>query len=257
MAELDGRVALVTGATRGLGAATARALAAEGAKVIVTDIDDASAVAEEIGGIALQHDVTSEADWARVMSTAKDQAGGLDILVNNAGLFIMKSLLETTLDDWRRLHAVNCEGVFLGCRAAVPLLAERAQQWPGGSSIINLSSVAGLRGSAGVSCYNSTKGAVRLFTKGIALELAAARIRVNSVHPGVIDTDMGTDLIHQFSGAWGVGNNEGRDQVANLHPLGHLGAPVDVANAVTFLASDRSAFITGSEVVVDGGMTAR
>ncbi|QJQ33448.1 SDR family oxidoreductase [Sphingomonas lacunae] len=257
MSELNGRVALVTGASRGLGAAAARALAAEGARVIVTDIADASAVADEIGGIALTHDVTSEEDWARVIGVAKEEAGGLDILVNNAGLFIMRPLLETTLDDWRRLHAVNCEGVFLGCRAAVPLMAERAQQWPGGASIINLSSVAGLRGSPGVSCYNSTKGAVRLFTKGIALELAASRIRVNSIHPGVIDTDMGTDLIHQFSGVWGVGNNEGRDQVAGLHPLGRLGAPVDIANAVAFLASDRSAFMTGSEVVVDGGMTAR
>lgn len=257
MSELAGRVALVTGASRGLGAASARALASAGAKVIVTDIADATAIADEIGGIALRHDVTSEEDWASVIAAIRSEAGGLDILVNNAGLFMMKSLLETTLDDWRRLHAVNVDGVFLGCRAAVPLLAERATQWPGGASIINLSSVAGLRGSPGVSCYNSTKGAVRLFTKGIALELAASRIRVNSVHPGVIDTDMGTDLVGLFSTAWGVGNNEGRDQVAGLHPLGHIGAPIDVANAVTFLASDRSAFMTGSEVVVDGGMTAR
>ncbi|PKB14695.1 NADP-dependent 3-hydroxy acid dehydrogenase YdfG [Novosphingobium kunmingense] len=256
MADLDGRIALVTGASRGLGAAAARALAAAGAKVAVTDIAAPEALASEIGGLARALDVTSEDDWAATMAWIKAEAGGLDILVNNAGLWLFKPITETTLDDWRRLHAVNVEGVFLGTRAAVPLLAERAHLWRGGTAIVNLSSVAGIEGAAGATCYNSTKGAVRLFTKGCAKELAAARIRVNSVHPGVIDTDMGRHLVDDFAAAQQIGNNEVLAQVSAMHPLGHLGEPQNVADAVVFLASDRAAFSTGSEVVVDGGLSA-
>lgn len=257
MGELEGRIALVTGASQGLGAAAARALAAAGAKVALTDLKAPDDLAAELGGIARAQDVTSEADWAATMDWLRSEAGGLDILVNNAGLWLFKPITETTLEDWRRLHAVNVEGVFMGTRAAIPLLAERAAKWPGGAAIVNLSSVAGLRGAAGASCYNSTKGAVRLFTKGAALELAPARIRVNSVHPGVIETPMAKQLIDDFAAAGGVGDNESRDSVAALHPLGHMGVPANVADAITFLASDRAAFMTGSEVVVDGGMTAR
>ncbi len=256
MADLDGRIALVTGAATGLGAATARALAAAGAKVAVTDLEAPEALATEIGGIARAQDVTSEAEWAATMDWLRTELGGLDILVNNAGLWMFKPIIETTLDDWRRLHAVNVEGVFLGTRAAIPLLSERSPKWRGGSAIVNLSSVAGLQGAAGASCYNSTKGAVRLFTKGCAMELAAARIRVNSVHPGVIDTPMGRQLVDDFSHALGIGNNESLAHVSALHPLGHLGEPQNVADAVVFLASDRAAFTTGSELVVDGGMVA-
>ena len=256
MADLEGRIALVTGAATGLGAATARALAAAGAKVAVTDLAAPLELAAEIGGIARAQDVTSEAGWAETMDWLRAEAGGLDILVNNAGQWLFKSILETTLDDWRRLHAVNVEGVFMGTRAAIPLLAERAGKWRGGTAIVNLSSVAGLKGAAGASCYNSTKGAVRLFTKGCAMELAAARIRVNSVHPGVIDTQMGRQLIDDFALAQGLGNNEILAQVSAMHPLGHLGEPQNVADAVVFLASDRAAFTTGSELVVDGGMVA-
>lgn len=256
MSDLAGRVALVTGASRGLGLATARALAAAGAKVAVTDLTAPEDLAYEIGGIARAQDVTSEADWAATMEWTKAAAGGLDILVNNAGLWLFKPITETTLDDWRRLHSVNVEGVFLGTRAAIPLLAERAHLWRGGTAIVNLSSVAGLQGAAGASCYNSTKGAVRLFTKGCAVELAGARIRVNSVHPGVIDTDMGRKLVDDFAAAQGAGNNEMLAQVSAMHPLGHLGEPRNVADAVVFLASDRAAFTTGSELVVDGGLHA-
>lgn len=256
MSDLAGRVALVTGASRGLGLATARALAAAGAKVAVTDLTAPEELAHEIGGIARAQDVTSEADWAATMDWIKAETGGLDILVNNAGLWLFKPITETTLDDWRRLHSVNVEGVFLGTRAAIPLLAERAHLWRGGTAIVNLSSVAGLQGAAGASCYNSTKGAVRLFTKGCAVELAPARIRVNSVHPGVIDTDMGRKLVDDFAAAQGAGNNEMLAQVSAMHPLGHLGEPRNVADAVVFLASDRAAFTTGSELVVDGGMHA-
>ena len=256
MSDLAGRVALVTGASRGLGLATARALAAAGAKVAVTDLAAPEDLADEIGGIDRAQDVTSEADWAATMDWIKAEAGGLDILVNNAGLWLFKPITETTLDDWRRLHSVNVEGVFLGTRAAIPLLAERAHLWRGGTAIVNLSSVAGLQGAAGASCYNSTKGAVRLFTKGCAVELAGARIRVNSVHPGVIDTDMGRKLVDDFAAAQGAGNNEMLAHVSAMHPLGHLGEPRNVADAVVFLASDRAAFTTGSELVVDGGLHA-
>lgn len=256
MGDLDGRIALVTGAAKGLGAATARALAAAGAKVAVTDLAAPEDLAAEIGGVARALDVTSEADWAATMDWVRSELGGLDVLVNNAGLWLFKPILETTLDDWRRLHAVNCEGVFLGTRAAIPLLAERAHLWRGGTAIVNLSSVAGIEGAAGGTCYNSTKGAVRLFTKGCAKELAAARIRVNSVHPAVIDTDMGRKLIDDFAAAQGAGNNETLANVSAMHPLGHLGEPQNVADAVVFLAGDRSAFCTGSELVVDGGLSA-
>ncbi|MBS0481584.1 MAG: glucose 1-dehydrogenase [Proteobacteria bacterium] len=256
MADLDGRIALVTGASRGLGAATARALAAAGAKVAVTDLAAPAELAAEIGGIARAQDVTSEADWSATMDWLRAEAGGLDILVNNAGLWLFKPIAETTLDEWRRLHSVNVEGVFLGTRAAVPLLAERAARWRGGAAIVNLSSVAGIEGAAGATCYNSTKGAVRLFTKGCAKELAAARIRVNSVHPGVIDTDMAAQLVADFAAAQAVGNNESQAMVAAMHPLGNLGEPRNVADAIVFLASDRAAFTTGSELLVDGGMTA-
>lgn len=256
MAELSGRVALVTGASRGIGAAAARALAGAGAKVVVADLEAPRELADELGGLALALDVTSEAAWAEAMAAIADQAGGLDILVNNAGLFLMKPVTETSLEDWRRVHAVNVEGVFLGCRAAIPLLAARASRWSGGASIINLSSIAGLVGSAGAVCYNASKGAVRLMTKGLAMELAPARIRVNSVHPGVIETAMGDEVVAAFSAGLGVGDNEARSQLAQRHPLGRMGRVEDIAQAILHLAGDRSAFMTGSELVVDGGFTA-
>lgn len=256
MGDLDGRVALVTGASRGIGATTARALAAAGAKVIVTDLNEPSELAVEIVGLSRAQDVTSEADWADTMAFIRKEAGGLDILVNNAGLFLMKPLLDITLEEWRKLHAVNVEGVFLGTKAAIPLLAERASKWKGGTAIINLSSVAGLVGAAGASCYNASKGAVRLFTKGVALEVASAGIRVNSVHPGIIETKMGDEVVSGFSALGGVGENEARAQAAQIHPLGHMGQPQNIADAIVFLASDRAAFMTGSELVVDGGLTA-
>jgi NAD(P)-dependent dehydrogenase (short-subunit alcohol dehydrogenase family) len=190
------------------------------------------------------------------MAFVRKEAGGLDILVNNAGLFLMKPLLDITLEEWRKLHAVNVEGVFLGTKAAIPLLAERASKWKGGTAIINLSSVAGLVGAAGASCYNASKGAVRLFTKGVALEVASAGIRVNSVHPGIIETKMGDEVVSGFSVLGGVGENEARAQAAQIHPLGHMGQPQNIADAIVFLASDRAAFMTGSELVVDGGLTA-
>lgn len=257
MTNLTGRVALVTGAGRGIGAATARALAAAGASLVLSDLDAPHGLADELGGIALAQDVTDEAGWDDAMATCRDKAGGLDVLVNNAGVFLMKPLTATSLAEWRHVQAVNVEGVFLGCRAAIPLLSERAERWPGGASIVNLSSIAGLRGTAGAVCYNASKGAVRLLTKGLALELAPARIRVNSVHPGVIQTAMGDEVIAGISLAAGMGDNEARAGLTERHPLGRLGDPSNIADAIVFLAGDGSAFITGAELVVDGGITAR
>jgi NAD(P)-dependent dehydrogenase (short-subunit alcohol dehydrogenase family) len=257
MAELDGRVALVTGASRGIGAATARALAAAGATVVLTDLADTSELARELGGHARRHDVTSEADWIETVAFAKAEAGGIDILVNNAGVLTqrMEPITEIGLEEWRRVHAVNVEGVFLGCKHTVPALAERAAKWAGGAAIVNLSSVAGLVGFAGGSCYGASKGAVRLMTKCLALELAPSRVRVNSVHPGVIDTPMGGEVVQFFATASGAGDNEARALVDHLHPMGHMGAAGNIADAIVFLASDKAAFMTGSEMVVDGGLT--
>jgi len=265
--RVAGKIALVTGAARGLGAATARRLAAEGAYLIMTDLDKAGAEAAAAsliaqGGQAEAHgqDVTQEADWARVMDHIMAAHGGLDVLVNNAGIFFMKAVEMTTLDDFRRMMAVNVDSVFLGTKAAFPALRARADRWPGGGSIINLSSVAGLKGAALCSAYNASKGAVRLFTKGSALEAAQAgmKIRINSVHPGIIETDMGEDLIQQAI-AFGTigGENETRAALQQSHPIGRFGRPQDIADAILFLASDESSFMTGSELVVDGGMTAR
>ena len=257
MSDLQGRVALVTGASRGIGEATARALAEAGARVIVTDLADTAALAAEIGGLSWRQDVTDEAEWMRTIAFAQKEAGGLDILVNNAGLFLMKPVTDTSLEDWRRLHAVNVEGVFLGCKHAIPALTARAPMWSGGAAIINLSSVAGIVGSAGAVAYNASKGAVRLMTKGLAMELASRRIRVNSVHPGVIDTAMGQEVVTGLADALGVGNNVARVQVDRLHPLGHVGQVTHVADAIVYLASDKAGFMTGSEMVVDGGLTAQ
>jgi NAD(P)-dependent dehydrogenase (short-subunit alcohol dehydrogenase family) len=257
MGDLNGRVALVTGAARGIGAACARALAAKGAQVVCTDVIDASGVAAEINGISLVHDVTEDAQWADVIAATKSRYGGLDILVNNAGIFWLKPILAMTLEDWRRMQAVNVEGVFLGVKHAAPLLAERAAQWDGGASIVNMSSCAGITGSPLMSAYNASKGAVRLFTKAAALELASLKIRVNSVHPAVIDTAMGQAVIDDYvaTGVMG-GANEVRERVLASHPLGRLGRDSDIANGVAFLASDAAAFMTGSELIIDGGFTA-
>ena len=176
---------------------------------------------------------------------------------DNAGVFLAKPITATTLEEWRFVQSVNVEGVFLGHKHAIPLLAERATKWRGGTAIVNLSSVAGLRGAALCTAYNASKGAVRLLTKGAAIELAPLRIRVNSIHPGIIETDMGRGLVSDFGAAAGAGENETRDNLSRMHPLGAFGEPVNVADAVVFLASDRAAFTTGAELTVDGGLTAR
>ncbi len=250
MAQLDGKVGIVTGAASGIGAACARTLAREGAKLVLTDLDDAAGqrLAEEIGAAYLHHDVTDEAGWPAVVATAEQKFGGLHILVANAGIGIMGSAIDMSLADWRRQMAINVDGVFLTVKYGIPLMRRS-----GGGSIIMMSSVAGLRGSANLACYSATKGAVRLFAKSMALECAQARdgIRVNSVHPGIIETPIWTKLP--------PGANAPLDPhliATATVPLGVPGQAQDIANGVLFLASDASSHMTGSELVIDGGLTA-
>jgi NAD(P)-dependent dehydrogenase (short-subunit alcohol dehydrogenase family) len=257
--RVTGKIALVTGGASGIGRASALRLAGEGATVLVTDVDDAlgeAAIAEirDTGGSAdyLHHDVTSEAEWEAVMQHLAENQGGLDILVNNAGIGVGGSLLTMTLEDWRRQQAINLDGVFLGLKHGIALMKET-----GGGSVINISSVAGLKGSPNLAAYCATKGGVRLLTKGAALECARERwgVRVNSVHPGVIDTPIWTkidpDLLEEGSNAVDV------DAMAALGvPMGIPGKPEDIASGVLFLASDDSSYMTGAELVIDGGITA-
>jgi len=256
MGDLDGRVALVTGAARGIGAASARALAAAGAKVVISDIADGTETANALGGAYVKHDVTNEDQWISAVAVARDKFGGLDILVNNAGVFWVKPLAMETLEDFRRMQQINVEGVFLGLKHAIPAIAERAQRWDGGGAVVNLSSVAGIVGGPNIIAYNASKGAVRLMTKSAALEFAAQKVRVNSVHPGIIDTPMMAEAADVIGKATGQGANTMRSNFADRHPLKRMGRDIDVANAIKFLVSDAAAFVTGSELVVDGGMTA-
>jgi NAD(P)-dependent dehydrogenase (short-subunit alcohol dehydrogenase family) len=259
MGQVDGKVAIVTGGASGIGAATAETLAREGARVVVTDIDDALGAAvidriEAAGGTScfLRQDVTDEAAWPGIVAAAEERYGRLDIMVANAGIGGGGPITEISLADWRRITAVNLDGVFLSVKFAIPAMIRS-----GGGSIIITSSVAGLRGSAFLSCYSATKGGVRLFAKSAAMECAAlgSNIRVNSIHPGIIDTPIWGKSI---TGAV-PGSNSGIDPVELgrlAAPLGRAGRPEDIANAVLYLASDQSSYVTGTELVIDGGMTA-
>jgi NAD(P)-dependent dehydrogenase (short-subunit alcohol dehydrogenase family) len=251
MGRVADKIALVTGAASGLGAETARRLAAEGAYVMLTDRDPAVAdVAAAIGDRAdhALHDVTSEDDWAAAVAQTTARFGQLSILVNNAGIAGGNlDLLTHSLDDWRRVLSINLDGVFLGLRHCGPVMAAR-----GGGSVINLSSILGKVGLPGAAAYCASKGGVLLLTKAAALEWAPLNIRVNSVHPGFIDTPMVAGALHAAENG-----NEMRDMLIAAHPLGRFGVPREIADAVVFLASDESSFMTGAELVVDGGYTTR
>lgn len=256
MNRVEGKTALVTGAGLGLGRATALLLAREGARVVATDIKerDGNSVVDEIiadGGEAmfLRQDVSNEAAWAATVAATVDRFGKLDVLVNNAGIVLGADTESTTLQQWRALMSINLDGVFLGTKAAIT-----AMKQSGGGSIVNLSSIAGIIGIAGAAAYCSSKGGVRNFTKAVALECARAgnRIRVNSIHPGYIWTPMVENFL-----ALAPDPVAARAAAAAAHPVGHMGEPDDVAYGVLYLASDESKFVTGAELVIDGGYTAQ
>lgn len=251
--RVKGKVALVSGGASGLGAESGRRLAREGARVMLTDLahDRGQAVADEIlaeGGEAafLPHDVTDEAQWIETIQATVARFGRLDVLVNSAGIGGGEPLLEATLEGWRRVTGINLDGTFLGLRHAAPAMIAG-----GGGSIINLSSILGKVGFPGAAAYCASKGGVALLTKAAALELAATGVRVNSVHPGFIETPMVAEALHASENG-----NEMRDMLISRHALGRLGAPREIADAIVFLASDESSFMTGAELVIDGGYTA-
>jgi NAD(P)-dependent dehydrogenase (short-subunit alcohol dehydrogenase family) len=259
--QVEGKVALVTGGASGIGAAIAELLAREGASVVATDIDELNGP-EVVAGIRkagheavfLHQDVTSEARWIEVVAEVEQRYGRLDILVSNAGIGIgVASIVEMSLADWRRQTAINLDGVFLSVKHCLPLMRKT-----GGGSVIMMSSLAGLRGAAGLAGYCATKGGVRLFAKAIAMECASAGdgIRVNSVHPGIIDTPIWGKIP---AGVAANGQNapidpEERAKLAT--PLGRAGQANEIASGVLYLASDASRYVTGTELVIDGGMNA-
>ena len=255
MGRLEGKVAIVTGAALGIGRATATALAREGARVAVTDVrdDEGRDTVRSIEGVvgAARYwalDVSDEGQVRRVFGEVREHFGRLDVLVNNAGIAgASRPTDELTEEEWDRVQAVNVKGVFLCTKHAVPYLRES-----GGGSIVNLSSIYGLVGSLDVPPYHASKGAVRLMSKTDALLYARDGIRVNSVHPGFIWTPMVERYLETMDDA-----EAGLRELEALHPLGRLGEPEDVAWAIVYLASDESRFVTGSELVVDGGYTAR
>jgi NAD(P)-dependent dehydrogenase (short-subunit alcohol dehydrogenase family) len=245
--RVDGDVAIVTGARTGIGRATSRLLAEEGASVVVTHYEEngAQETVDRIrddGGEAVHMtlDVQSESDWKRVVAKTCEEVGCPTILVNNAGIYMVKPITEIDETDWQQLFDVNVKGVFLGMKHTVPVMKEN-----GHGSVINMSSVAGLAGVAGHTCYGGSKGAVRLMTKDMAMEVAGTGIRVNSIHPGAIDTKM----IREEGPSMG--------EFEAMHPVGRVGEPEDVAYGALYLASDESKFVTGTELVIDGGFTAQ
>ena len=264
MNRLDGKVALISGAARGIGAETARLMVEAGAKLAIADVLDERGreTARVLGEAAVyvHLDVTSEADWQEAVDTVVGRWGKLDILVNNAGLFLGKDIEAASLAEWHRLCAVNLTGVFLGTKLTLPALREAAKASPHGSVIVNLASTAGIVGSTQDPLYSMTKGGATLFTKSAALEFARKgyRIRVNSMHPGTIDTEMGDQVLATRARNLGTNDIEmARRQVIDRLPIGRMGTPTDIAKGIVFLASDDAAFMTGAGLVIDGGITAQ
>ncbi len=254
MNRLENKVALVSGATRGIGRAIALRLAEEGAQVIVSgrDPDACRLVVKEIidqNGVAkfVQLDVCSEDEWKHCIEYIEKEHGTLNILVNNAGVTISDSIENTSLLDWRRIMSVNMEGVFLGTKYTIPVMRKA-----GGGSIINLSSVLGITGAANLSAYTASKAAVKLFTKCAAIECAEDHIRVNSIHPAFIHTDMMEETAMRMYGDIEIG----KKKFSTFHPIGNVGDTQDIADGVVYLASEDSSFSSGTELVIDGGYTA-
>lgn len=246
--RLSGKVALISGAALGQGAAEARLFVAEGARVVLGDILDEQGeqVAAELNrgaeparALYLHHDVTKADDWANAVAVTEREFGSLDILVNNAGILSMAGVEDTTEEEWQQVVDVNQKGVWLGMKAVIP-----AMRRAGGGSIVNISSIYGQIGSGGAMAYQGTKGAVRIMTKTAAVQYVAENIRVNSVHPGLIATPMVEIL-----------SSEEWEQIEGLHPMKRAGKPEEVAYGVLFLASNEASFITGSELTIDGGYT--
>jgi len=248
--RLQGKVALITGAARGQGAEEARMFAKEGAKVVLADVTDQEGIAvaaeiAEAGGDAfyVHLDVTNEDEWTAAVQSAVAAFGKLDILVNNAGIWRRGHVLETSSEQWDEIMDVNAKGVFLGTKAAIPEMRKA-----GGGSIVNISSTAGLVGSKTSAAYSASKGAVRIFTKSTAVQYAAEGIRANSIHPGPIDTDMGDQV-------WPDAASKAASVTRTA--LNRMGTATDIAYGALYLASDESSFVTGSELVIDGGVTAQ
>jgi NAD(P)-dependent dehydrogenase (short-subunit alcohol dehydrogenase family) len=259
--QVQGKVALVTGGASGIGEAVAELLAREGASVAVTDIDDLKGP-EVVAGIKkaghaavfLRQDVTSETRWVEVVTEVEKRFGRLDILVSNAGIGLsVPSIVDMSLEDWRRQTAINLDGVFLSVKHCLP-----AMRRTGGGSIIMMSSLAGLRGALNLAGYCATKGGVRLFAKAIALECASAGdgIRVNSVHPGIIDTPIWGKIPTEAAGGGRNAPIDPEERARLNTPLGRAGQAAEIASGVLYLASDASSYVTGTELVIDGGMYA-
>lgn len=245
MGRLDGKVAIITGAARGQGEAEARLFAQEGATVVLTDVlsSEGQVVADDLGAAFHHHDVSTEDGWARVVDATLEAHGRIDVLVNNAGIFHRAKLVDHTVDDLRRILDINLIGVFLGMRSVAPAMMSQES-----GSIVNISSIAGLVGSPGAIGYGASKFAVTGMTKTAAIELARYGVRVNSIHPGMINTDM---ILEVASG------DEGRlERLAGSTPFKRGAAPDEIANLALYLASEESSFSSGSEFVADGGVTA-
>ena len=250
MPRLENKVVLLSGGASGIGAETARLVVREGGKAVLADRDEAKgrALAAELGGAALfvALDVTQEASWQKVVAASVEKFGGLHGLLNAAGVGVRNSIEDCTLEEYRRVNDINSLGTFLGCKTAIPAIKQS-----GGGSIVNISSVLGLRGASYAMAYCASKGAVRTLTKNVALHCAQMKynIRCNSVHPGYIDTPMIAPRLSQT-----VDNRTGRQYLEELHPLGRLGRPEEVANMILFLLSDLSSYVTGQTLLVDGGL---
>lgn len=260
--SLEGRVALVTGCTGGIGSVISSALAEAGARIVGADmLDDGGAFTKAVPGGSYQKlDVTDEGNWRAVIDKVEADHGRLDILVHVAGIVVVERLANTSLDQWRKQMAVNVDGPFLGTKVAADLMARTGANLPHGSSIIIISSVAGLIGSPLHTGYCASKGAVRLFSKACAMEFAALgqKIRINTIHPSGVKTGMVDHIMQRFvDEGFFPSVEEAMKGMAPAHPIGRMADPIDIAKAVRFLAGDESGYMLGSELVVDGGFTAQ